>query len=107
MADTKPTVSATQNKTPLYIVCIALLVAVVLAIVGFSGKTSATQQANELSARVEELTATVADLEAAAATAASDLEAKAGELETAKSDLEAAAAAKTEVDGQAQRRRGR
>lgn len=71
----------------------------VLAIVGFSGKTSATQQANELSARVEELTATVADLEAAAATAASDLEAKAGELETAKSDLEAAAAAKTEVDG--------
>ena len=63
MAETKTTTPQTRNQTPLYIVCIALLVAVVLAIVGFVGKNTANQQNAELTAQLEELTATKADLE--------------------------------------------
>ena len=48
MAETKTTTPQTRNQTPLYIVCIALLVAVVLAIVGFVGKNTANQQNAEL-----------------------------------------------------------
>ena len=52
MAETKTTTPQTRNQTPLYIVCIALLVAVVLAIVGFVGKNTANQQNAELTAQL-------------------------------------------------------
>ena len=59
MAETKTTTTRNQNQTPLYLVCIALLVAVVLAIVGFAGKNNAVQQNAELTAQLEELTAVI------------------------------------------------
>ena len=57
MAQTKSTAATPRNQTPLYIVCFALLVAVVLAIVGFAGKNTAESQNAELTAQIEDLTA--------------------------------------------------
>ena len=59
MAETKTTTPQTRNQTPLYIVCIALLVAVVLAIVGFVGKNTANQQNAELTGGHIELESTL------------------------------------------------
>ena len=105
MAEPNTTAAPAQNKTPLYAVCIALIVAVILAIVGFSGKNSALDQNAELTAQLETITAASAELEEklAAATAdveakAAELEVKAAELETAQADLTAAGEAKAEVD---------
>ena len=80
MAETKTTTPQTRNQTPLYIVCIALLVAVVLAIVGFVGKNTANQQNAELTAQLEELTATKADLEEQVTAMTAGLEGKDEEI---------------------------
>ena len=80
MAETKSTTTQTRNQTPLYIVCIALLVAVVLAIVGFAGKNNAAQQNAELTAQLEELTAAGTDLEDQITAMTAGLEAKDEEI---------------------------
>ena len=76
MAATKTASSATK-KLPLYLVCIALVVAVIVALVGYNGKNAALSQNAELTAAIEEIT-----------TAAMEMSA---ELESANANLTAAA----------------
>ena len=100
MAETKTTTPQTRNQTPLYIVCIALLVAVVLAIVGFVGKNTANQQNAELTAQLEELTATKADLEEQVTAMTAGLEGKDEEITKLNTLLENLEAVRADLENQ-------
>ena len=100
MAETKSTTTRNQNQTPLYIVCIALLVAVVLAIVGFVGKNTTAGQNAELTARLEELTASGADLEEQLTAMTAALDAKDEEITELNTLLENAEAVRAGVQGE-------
>ena len=100
------TTAPVKSKTPLYLICLALIVAVVLAIVGFAGKSDALKTADELTAKVTELEtqtseaagqleaaeAAKAELESSNAALTADLEAAKADAETAKAEVEAAKA---------------
>lgn len=100
------TTAPAKSKTPLYLICLALIVAVVLAIVGFAGKSDALKTADELTAKVTELEAQTseaagqleaaeaakAELESSNAALTADLEAAKADAETAKTEAEAAKA---------------